>query len=117
MDAVETPAYARFKTAARYVADNFSLTTILNQAVSTGPDVTGFTSRTHDRTRVQAAADIQRYREQKVMIPSVDRFTYGFASVPRTKRREDAAHGSASAFTRSSSSLIDGKAFERKSSR
>lgn len=75
MDAVETPAYAWFQTTARYVANNFSLTTSLNQAVSTGPDVTAFTSRTHDKARVQAAADIQRYREQKVMIPSVDRFT------------------------------------------
>jgi DNA helicase-2/ATP-dependent DNA helicase PcrA len=39
--------------------------------------IAAFTNRTHQKTRDQAAADIERYREQKVKIVSVDRFTYG----------------------------------------
>lgn len=42
--------------------------------------IAAFTSRTRENTRVQAAADIERYREQKLKIASVDRFTYGVGS-------------------------------------
>lgn len=42
--------------------------------------IAGFTNRTRENTRVQAAADIERYREQKLKIVSVDRFTYGVGS-------------------------------------
>lgn len=42
--------------------------------------IAAFTSRTQEKTRVQAAADIERYREQKLRIVSVDRFTYGVGS-------------------------------------
>lgn len=39
--------------------------------------IADFTNRTQEKTRVQAAADIERYREQKLKIVSVIRFTYG----------------------------------------
>lgn len=53
----------------------------LDQKISdTEAKIAAFTSRTHEKTRVQAAADIQRYREQKLTISSVDRFTYGVGS-------------------------------------
>jgi DNA helicase-2/ATP-dependent DNA helicase PcrA len=39
-----------------------------------------FTTRTRANTRVQAAADIERYREQKLKIVSVHRYTYGVGS-------------------------------------
>lgn len=42
--------------------------------------IAAFTNRTHDKTRGQAAADIVRYREHKLKIASVDRFTYGVGS-------------------------------------
>lgn len=42
--------------------------------------IAAFTNRTRENTRVQAAADIERYREQKLKIVSADRFTYGVAS-------------------------------------
>ena len=42
--------------------------------------IAAFTNRTHEKTRVQAVADIERYREQKLKIVSVDRFTYGVGS-------------------------------------
>ncbi len=42
--------------------------------------IAAFTNRTRQNTRVQAAADIARYREQKLKIVSVDRFTYGVGS-------------------------------------
>lgn len=42
--------------------------------------IAAFTSRTHEKTRVEAAANIERYREQKLKIVSVDRFTYGVGS-------------------------------------
>lgn len=42
--------------------------------------IAGFTNRTRDNTRVQAAADIERYREQKLKIVSIDRFVYGVGS-------------------------------------
>lgn len=42
--------------------------------------IAAFTNRTHEKTRVQAAADLERYREQKLKIVSVDRFTYGVGS-------------------------------------
>ncbi|MFM0006220.1 AAA family ATPase [Paraburkholderia dipogonis] len=42
--------------------------------------IAAFTNRTQEKTRVQAAADIERYHKQKLMIVSVDRFTYGVGS-------------------------------------
>lgn len=42
--------------------------------------IAAFTNRTHQKTRDQAAADIQRYAEQKLKIGSVDRFNYGIGS-------------------------------------
>ena len=42
--------------------------------------IAAFTNRTQQKTRVQAAADIERYREQKLKIVAVDRFTYGVGS-------------------------------------
>ncbi|ALN78546.1 UvrD-helicase domain-containing protein [Lysobacter antibioticus] len=48
--------------------------------VDTEEKVAAFTNRTHGKTRVQAAADIERYRAQKLEIASVDRFTYGVGS-------------------------------------
>ncbi|MGC1548973.1 MAG: UvrD-helicase domain-containing protein, partial [Rhodanobacter sp.] len=42
--------------------------------------IAAFTNRTQEKTRVQAAADIERYREQKREIVSVDRFNYGVGS-------------------------------------
>lgn len=53
----------------------------LDQKIAdTEAKIAAFTSRTQDKTRVQAAADIERYREQKLKIVSVDRFTYGVGS-------------------------------------
>lgn len=53
----------------------------LDQKIAdTEAKIAGFTNRTQDKTRVQAAADIERYREQKLKIVSVDRFTYGVGS-------------------------------------
>lgn len=42
--------------------------------------IAAFTNRTHQKTRDQAAADIERYAEQKLKIGSVDRFNYGVGS-------------------------------------
>lgn len=53
----------------------------LDQKIAdTEEKIAAFTNRTHEKTRVQAAADIERYREQKQKIVSVDRFTYGVGS-------------------------------------
>lgn len=53
----------------------------LDQKIAdTEAKIAAFTNRTQDKTRVQAAADIERYREQKLKIISVDRFTYGVGS-------------------------------------
>lgn len=42
--------------------------------------IAAFTNRTHQKTRDQTAADIERYGEQKLKIGSVDRFNYGVGS-------------------------------------
>ena len=42
--------------------------------------IAAFTNRTRESTRAQAVADIERYREQKLKIVSVDRYTYGVGS-------------------------------------
>ncbi|WP_241290555.1 UvrD-helicase domain-containing protein [Burkholderia stabilis] len=42
--------------------------------------IAAFTNRTQENTRVQTAADIERYREQKLKIAYVERFTYGVGS-------------------------------------
>ncbi len=42
--------------------------------------IAAFTSRTHEKTRVQAAADIERYSDQKLRLSSVGHFTYGVGS-------------------------------------
>ncbi len=53
----------------------------LDQKIAeTEKDIAAFTSRTRPNTRIQAAADIERYREQKLKIVSFDRFTYGVGS-------------------------------------
>lgn len=53
----------------------------LDQKIAeTEAKIVTFTNRTHEKTRVQAAADVERYREQKLHIASVDRFTYGVGS-------------------------------------
>jgi DNA helicase II / ATP-dependent DNA helicase PcrA len=39
--------------------------------------IAAFTKRTHERTKIQAVADIERYREQKLKIRTVDHFNYG----------------------------------------
>jgi DNA helicase II / ATP-dependent DNA helicase PcrA len=53
----------------------------LDQKIAdTEAKIAAFTKRTHDKTRIQATADIERYREQKLKIASVDRFTYGIGS-------------------------------------
>lgn len=53
----------------------------LDQKISdTEEKIAEFTNRTHEKTRTQAAADIVRYREQKLKIVSVERFTYGVGS-------------------------------------
>lgn len=53
----------------------------LDQKIAdTEAKIAAFTKRTHDKTRVQAAADIERYHEQKRKIVSVERFTYGVGS-------------------------------------
>ncbi|TBW04084.1 ATP-dependent helicase [Azotobacter chroococcum] len=53
----------------------------LDQKIAeTEKKIEDFTSRTQEKTRVQAEADIARYREQKQKIVSVDRFTYGVGS-------------------------------------
>lgn len=53
----------------------------LDQKIAdTEAKIAAFTNRTQDKTRVQAAADIERYREQKLKIISLDRFTYGVGS-------------------------------------
>jgi DNA helicase-2/ATP-dependent DNA helicase PcrA len=38
--------------------------------------IAAFTKRTHEKTKIQAAADIERYREQKLKIRTVDHFNY-----------------------------------------
>lgn len=43
-------------------------------------DIASFTNRTREKTRVQAAANIERYRDQKLKIESVGRFNYGVGS-------------------------------------
>lgn len=53
----------------------------LNHKIAeTAERIAGFTKRTRETTRIQAAVDIERYREQKSQIVSVDRFTYGVGS-------------------------------------
>ncbi|WP_297486705.1 UvrD-helicase domain-containing protein [Ferrovum sp.] len=53
----------------------------LDQKIAdTEAKVAAFTKRAQQKTRVQAAADIERYREQKLKIVSVDRFAYGVGS-------------------------------------
>ncbi len=53
----------------------------LDQKISeTEERIAKFTNRTRETTRVQAAADIERYREQKLKLDAVDRFTYGVGS-------------------------------------
>jgi DNA helicase-2/ATP-dependent DNA helicase PcrA len=42
--------------------------------------IAAFSNRTHEKTKVQAAADIERYREQKLKIKAVDHFNYGVGS-------------------------------------
>lgn len=42
--------------------------------------IAAFTNRTRESTRAQAVANIERYREQKLKIVSVDRYTYGVGS-------------------------------------
>lgn len=42
--------------------------------------IAAFTNRTHEKTRLQAAADVERYREQKQKIQSVDNFNYSVGS-------------------------------------
>lgn len=42
--------------------------------------ITAFSSRTHQKTRIQADADIERFREQKLEVSNVGRFTYGVGS-------------------------------------
>lgn len=42
--------------------------------------IAAYTSRTRETTRAQDAADLERYREQRLKIASVDRFTYGVGS-------------------------------------
>lgn len=53
----------------------------LDQKIAdTEAKIAAFTNRTRQNTRVQAAAEIERYREQKLKIVSVDRFSYGVGS-------------------------------------
>lgn len=42
--------------------------------------IEAFTNRTHEKTRLQAAADVERYREQKQKIKSVEKFNYSVGS-------------------------------------
>ncbi|MGC5791481.1 UvrD-helicase domain-containing protein [Herbaspirillum huttiense] len=42
--------------------------------------ISGYTNRTRETTRLQDASDLERYREQKLNIISVGRFTYGVGS-------------------------------------
>lgn len=53
----------------------------LDQKIAeTEEKIAAFTNRTHQKTRDQAAADIERYGEQKLKIGSVDHFNYGVGS-------------------------------------
>jgi DNA helicase II / ATP-dependent DNA helicase PcrA len=53
----------------------------LDQKIAnTEKDIAVFTKGTHEKTRIKAAADIDRYCEQKLKISSVDRFNYGVGS-------------------------------------
>lgn len=53
----------------------------LDQKIAeTEKKIEAFTNRTHEKTRTQAAADIERYRDNKLKIVSVERFTYGVGS-------------------------------------
>lgn len=42
--------------------------------------IAAFTKRTHEKTRLQAAADVERYRDQKQEIKSVKNFNYSVGS-------------------------------------
>lgn len=42
--------------------------------------IAAFTNRTHEKTRLQAAAGVERYREQKQKVKLVDRFNYSVGS-------------------------------------
>jgi DNA helicase-2/ATP-dependent DNA helicase PcrA len=53
----------------------------LDQKITdTEAKIAAFTKRTQDKTRIQAATDIERYHEQKLKIISVASFTYGIGS-------------------------------------
>lgn len=53
----------------------------LDQKITdTEAKITAFSSRTHQKTRIQADADIERFRKQKLEVSNVVRFTYGVGS-------------------------------------
>jgi DNA helicase-2/ATP-dependent DNA helicase PcrA len=53
----------------------------LDQRIAeTEAKIAAFTNRTHEKTKVQAAADVERYHEQKLKIQTVNHFNYGIGS-------------------------------------